>query len=199
MVDSWYRLDRVVPEGMSRVSKRLEVVYINGAPSAPGYLQALLRELSHVPRVLTQIAKAKQERKTNQSGISYQFKKGLNRSSRFEPSKISLISFSRGSDPPSSCVAIPHCVGMSLWSASLLVLGSPSRGTRSPNLVLRDFHNWRQISFAALWTSTMWTPLEILSGDFRVHSIDICVTVSIICNHTPTRNLILCSLCTSTL
>ena len=32
--------------------KRSEVVYINGAPSTPGYLLALLRELSHVPRGL---------------------------------------------------------------------------------------------------------------------------------------------------
>jgi len=38
------------------VSKRLEVVYINGAPSTPGYLLALLMELSHVPRGLTEIA-----------------------------------------------------------------------------------------------------------------------------------------------
>ena len=42
------------------MSKRSEVVYINGAPSTPGYLLALLRELSHVPRGLTEIAQAKQ-------------------------------------------------------------------------------------------------------------------------------------------
>ena len=60
---------------MSQVLKRLEVVYINGAPSTPGYLLALLRELSHVPRGLTEIAEAKQVRKTNQSGVLYQFKK----------------------------------------------------------------------------------------------------------------------------
>ena len=87
---------------MSQVSRRSEVVCINGVPSTPGYLLALLRELSHVPRVVTEIAKAKQERKTNQTGISYQFKKGSeSRSSRLEP-KISLISFSRGSSPPLS-------------------------------------------------------------------------------------------------
>jgi len=33
-----------------KVSKRSEVLYINGAPSTPGYLLALLRVLSHVPR-----------------------------------------------------------------------------------------------------------------------------------------------------
>jgi len=60
---------------MSQVSKRLEVVYINGAPLTPGYLLALLRELSHVPRGLTEIAEVKQVQKTNQSGIVYQFKK----------------------------------------------------------------------------------------------------------------------------
>jgi len=79
------------------VSKRSEVVYINGAPSTPSYLLELLRELSHVLRGLTEIAEAKQVRKTNQSGILYQFKKS--RSLRFEP-KISLISFSTGSGPP---------------------------------------------------------------------------------------------------
>ena len=40
MVDAWYCLDPVVPEGMSQVSRRSEVGYagINGAPSTPGYL-----------------------------------------------------------------------------------------------------------------------------------------------------------------
>ena len=75
MVDSWYCLDPVVPEGMSQVSRPSEVAYINGAPLTPGYLLALLRELSHVPRGLTENAETKQVRKTNQSGILYQFKK----------------------------------------------------------------------------------------------------------------------------
>ena len=35
MVDSWYCLDPVVLERMSQVSKRSEVVFINGAPSTP--------------------------------------------------------------------------------------------------------------------------------------------------------------------
>ena len=50
---------------MSQVSKRSEVVYINGAPSTPSYLLALalLRELSHVPRGLTEIAEAKHVQK----------------------------------------------------------------------------------------------------------------------------------------
>ena len=60
---------------MSQVSRRSEVAYINGAPSTPGYLLALLRELSHVLRGLAEIAEAKQVQKTNQSGILYQFKK----------------------------------------------------------------------------------------------------------------------------
>jgi len=76
MVDS----DPVVPERMSQVSKRSEVVYINGAPSTPGYLLALLRELSHVARDLTEIAEAKQVRKTNLSSILYQFKKRVRKS-----------------------------------------------------------------------------------------------------------------------
>jgi len=65
---------------MSQVSKRSEVVYINGALSTPGYLLALLRELSHVPRALTEIAEGKQVRKTNQSGILYKFKKRVQKS-----------------------------------------------------------------------------------------------------------------------
>jgi len=59
MVDSYYCLYQVVPERMSQVSKRSEVVYINGASSTSGYLLALLRELSHFPRGLTEIAEAK--------------------------------------------------------------------------------------------------------------------------------------------
>jgi len=74
------------------VSKRSEVVYVNGAPSTPidwccfyyflrnSYLLALLRERLHVPRGLTEIAEAKQVRKTNQSGILYQFKKRVRKS-----------------------------------------------------------------------------------------------------------------------
>jgi len=46
MVDAWYSLDPVVPERMSQVSKRSEVVYINGAPSTLGYLLALLRDFA---------------------------------------------------------------------------------------------------------------------------------------------------------
>jgi len=60
MVDSCYCLDRVVPEGMSQVSRRSEVAYINGAPSTPSYLLALLRELLQCPRAVTEITKPKQ-------------------------------------------------------------------------------------------------------------------------------------------
>jgi len=80
MVDSWYCLDRVVPEGMSQVSRRLEIVYINGAPSTPGYLLALLRELSLCPRALTEISKPKQVRKMNLTRFLYQFKKRVGKS-----------------------------------------------------------------------------------------------------------------------
>ena len=75
MVDSWYCLDPVVLERMSQVSKRSEVVFINGAPSTP-----LLAGTSHVPRGLTEIAEAKQVRKTNQNGILYHFKKQVQKS-----------------------------------------------------------------------------------------------------------------------
>ena len=56
MVDSCYCLDRGVPEGMSQVSRLSEVAYINSAPSTPGYLLALLRELSQCPRALETLA-----------------------------------------------------------------------------------------------------------------------------------------------
>jgi len=75
MVDSWYCLDRVILERMSQVSKGSEIVYISGAPSTPGYLLALLRELSQCPRALTTITKLKQVRKTNLTGFLYHFKK----------------------------------------------------------------------------------------------------------------------------
>jgi len=71
---------------------------MNGALSTPGYLLALLRELSHVPRGLKENAEAKQVRKTNRIDILYQIRKkwSENRSSRFEH-KILLFSFSLGS------------------------------------------------------------------------------------------------------
>ena len=62
MVDSYDCLDQVVPEGMSQVSRRSEVAYINEVPSTPGYVLALLRELLHVPRGLTKIAESKTSR-----------------------------------------------------------------------------------------------------------------------------------------
>jgi len=61
---------------MSKVSTRSEVACINGAPSTPGYLMALLRELLHVPRGLAEIAEAKQVRKKNQTGTLDEFKIG---------------------------------------------------------------------------------------------------------------------------
>jgi len=57
------------------VSSQSEIAYINGAPSTPGYLLALLRELSQCLGALTEIAEAKQVRKTNLTRILYQFKK----------------------------------------------------------------------------------------------------------------------------
>ena len=77
MVDSCYCLDRVVPEGMSK-DRRLGTK--NGALSTPGYLLALLRELSHVPRGLTKNAEAKNVRKTNQKDILYQIGKMVQKS-----------------------------------------------------------------------------------------------------------------------
>ena len=64
MVDSSSScLDRVVPEGMSQVSRQLEVRNHERRTLNIGYVLAFLRELSHVPRSLTEIAEAKQERK----------------------------------------------------------------------------------------------------------------------------------------
>jgi len=59
---------------MSQVSRRLEVA-TNSALSTSGYLLALLRDLSHVPRGLTENAEAKQVRKMNRTDILYQIGK----------------------------------------------------------------------------------------------------------------------------
>jgi len=59
MVDSWYCLDRVVPEGMSQVSGRSEVGNHKRRSLNTRYLLALLWKLSHVPRGLTENAEAK--------------------------------------------------------------------------------------------------------------------------------------------
>jgi len=73
-------MDRVVPEGLSQFSRRSEVAYINGAPSTPGFLLALLRELSQCPWALTEITKPKQVRKMNLTHFLYQFKKRVGKS-----------------------------------------------------------------------------------------------------------------------
>ena len=53
---------------------------MNSALSTPGYLLALLRELSHVPRGLTENAEAKQVRKMNRTDILYQIGKMVQKS-----------------------------------------------------------------------------------------------------------------------
>jgi len=73
-------LDRVVPEGMIQVLRRSEVAYINGVPSTPGYLLALMRELSQWPRALTDITVSQQVRKLNLTRFLYQFKKRVGKS-----------------------------------------------------------------------------------------------------------------------
>jgi len=80
MVDSWYCLDRVVPEGMSQISRQSKVAYINSAPWTPGYLLALLRELSQCPRALTEITVSQQVRKMNLTRLLYHFKKRVGKS-----------------------------------------------------------------------------------------------------------------------
>jgi len=105
MVDSQYCLDRVVPEGMSQVSRRLEVGnhkrrtlntrlsfwhFCGNFRMSCGALQKLHRRSSYEKR--TKLVFCTQSKKVSE-----------NRSSRFEPKlEISWISFSRGSGPPLS-------------------------------------------------------------------------------------------------
>ena len=63
MVETSYCLDLDVLEGMSQVPRRLEVC--NSALSTPGYLLALLRELSLVPQAPTEVVEPKQVRRMN--------------------------------------------------------------------------------------------------------------------------------------
>ena len=65
---------------MSQVSDDRRSGTINGALSTPGYLLALLRELSHVPRGLAENAEAKEVRKTNRTDILYQIGKMVRKS-----------------------------------------------------------------------------------------------------------------------
>jgi len=53
---------------------------MNGALSTPGYLLALLRELSHVPQGLAENAEARQVQKTNRTDILYQIGKMVQKS-----------------------------------------------------------------------------------------------------------------------
>jgi len=61
--------------GMSQVSRRLEAAYINGAPSIPGYLLALLRELSQRPRAFYRNYRVEAGTKIDLTRFLYQFKK----------------------------------------------------------------------------------------------------------------------------
>jgi len=63
MVETSSCLDLDVLEGLSQVPRRLEVC--NGALSTPGYLLALLRELSLVPQAPTEVVELKQIRRMN--------------------------------------------------------------------------------------------------------------------------------------
>jgi len=63
MVETSSCLDLDVLEGLSQVPRRLEVY--NGALSTPGYRLALLRELSLVPQVPTEVVELKQIQRMN--------------------------------------------------------------------------------------------------------------------------------------
>jgi len=75
---------------LKKMSRRSEVAYINGAPSTPGYLLALLRKLSQCAWALKEITKAEAGTKNEPDTffVPVQKKGFKNRSSRFEP-KIS--------------------------------------------------------------------------------------------------------------
>jgi len=71
--DTWLILSGMT--GSRQYYESTMVWYINGAPSTPGYLLALLRELSQCPRALTEITKPKQVRKMRLTHFLYHFKK----------------------------------------------------------------------------------------------------------------------------
>ena len=86
------------------------VAYIHGAPLTPGYLLALLRELSHVPRGLTEIARGEAGTKNEPNWyLVPDQKKGPKIDPHVSNKKTpqiseSLISFSMASGPPLSGV-----------------------------------------------------------------------------------------------
>jgi len=100
MVDSWYCLDRVVPEGMSQVSRRSKVgnhkrrtlnTRLSSGTSAGTFVVSMGPYTNYRAEASTK----------NESGIFFVpvpkkvWKIGF---SRFEP-KVTMISFSRGSGP----------------------------------------------------------------------------------------------------
>jgi len=95
MVDSWYCLDQVVPEGMGLVSKRSEL-----RPQHPAIFWHFCGNFHSVRQPLHKLPQRRRYEKRTWHVFCVSLQKGLeNRSSRFEP-KISWIFFSRGSDPP---------------------------------------------------------------------------------------------------
>jgi len=84
--DSWVLRERRL---LFPTSDRLEtwlipsgMIRCRGALSTPGYLLALLRELSQCPRGLTENVEAKQVRKTNRTDVLYQIGKMVRKSIR---------------------------------------------------------------------------------------------------------------------
>lgn len=97
MVDSWYWLDQVAPEGMNQVLRRSDARNHKQRTPIPSYLLTLLRESVLCPRALPNIFMPKQVRKTNSTCSWTSSTKRLeNRFWCFEP-KISLTSFLKGS------------------------------------------------------------------------------------------------------
>jgi len=80
MVDSWYCLDRVVPEGMNQVSRRLEVGNHKQRTLNARLSSGTSAWTFACPAGLTKIAEAKQEQKSNQTGILYQIKRRVRKS-----------------------------------------------------------------------------------------------------------------------
>ena len=129
MVDSWYCLDRFVPEGISQISKRSEVRNTKR--------RSLNTRLSSGISVGTFAVSAGPYRNYHaKAGTENEpwhvfgtiSKKGLeNRSSRFEP-KNSWLSFSRGSGPPLNFTTSPTILAfVSKWG------NPPFQTLRSPH------------------------------------------------------------------
>jgi hypothetical protein len=183
MVDSWYCLDRVVPEGMSQVSRQSEV-----GNHKQRTLNFRLFSVTSAETFACLAGPYKNRRgkagTTNEPDryfVPDPNQGSENRSSRFEP-RISLISFSRGSGPPLNRWCFNYSIRNRLeaWLEALHIYSSLSP---SKSFLFGNFYLFSPTWHSGLLWGLLVQDLCTLNFPFFFLTIQNCTSPPMIVGH----------------